>query len=789
MPDDPRPESELEIAHVLFADIVGYSKLPIERQSEFLRQLNQIVRNTEQFRAAETAGKLVPLPTGDGMALAFFTSPEAPVRCATAIAQALQAHPELKLRMGIDSGPVDKVRDVNDRSNVAGGGINMAQRVMDCGDAGHILLSNRVAGDLGQYSKWQSRFHDLGEVEVKHGVKIGIVNFVESDVGNPAVPEKIRRLRRVQAVTARRRTFVWSLGAIAAGAALVAAFWLQSRRAVSPAAASVPEKSIAVLPLENLSEDKADAFFADGIQDDVLTSLAKISDLKVISRTSVMQYRGANRNLRDIGHSLGVANILEGSVRRVGNRVLVNVQLIDALHDRHLWAERYDRTLADSIGLQGELAAEIARALRARLDPEEKTRLATQPTTNPEAYVLYLRARDKQRTAASRVDGIAMDELYAQAIALDPAFAVALARRSILNSRMWHVGRLADRKIKAHALATEALRLAPDLGEAHLALGLWLYYAANDFDAALKELSIAAKTMSNDAELHDYVGLIYNRQGRWREALASFKRAQEVDPRNVHPSGADTLAIVRDWPAAAFECRRLLEIDPQNAFVKMTLAGILAMGEGDLNAAQAILQTIGGPLRDNAGNPTANDTLPRWDLLMLQRDFAGAQKLLDAFPAEEFPPPFVGYKTFDSACTALARGDTAAAHTLFEKVVPLWEAAARDNPEDARFHAPLGILYAYLGRKEEALRESRRAVELCPLSKDALTGPGYLHNLALIYARAGEAEEAVTLLEHLLTIPAWMSLTELRLSWEWDPLRENPRFQKLVAGPEPKTVY
>ena len=248
MPDDSRPESELEIAHVLFADIVGYSKLPIERQSEFLRQLNQIVRNTEQFRAAETAGKLVPLPTGDGMALAFFTSPEAPVRCATAIAKALQAHPELKLRMGIDSGPVDKVPDVNDRSNVAGGGINMAQRVMDCGDAGHILLSNRVAGDLGQYSKWQARFHDLGEVEVKHGVRVGVVNFLDGDIGNPALPEKIRRLRHLQNRAVRRRQIAWSFAAILLAAVLGGAFWIQSRRS-GPAQSiveSVPEKSIAL---------------------------------------------------------------------------------------------------------------------------------------------------------------------------------------------------------------------------------------------------------------------------------------------------------------------------------------------------------------------------------------------------------------------------------------------------------------------------------------------------------------------------------------------------------------
>ena len=364
---------ELAIGHVLFIDIVGYSKLLTSEQREQQQTLNRIVRETEQFRAAEAAGKLVRVPTGDGMVLAFFTSPDAPLRCAVAISHALQGTKQLPLRMGIHSGPVDPVEDVNDKPNLAGAGVNIAQRVMNCGDAGHILLSARAADDLAQHAEWKAQLHEIGEAEVKHGIKIGVVNFFDGDVGNSTVPEKIQRLRQVQAAAVRRRTIAWSLGAIAVVAAVGAAFWIQSRRAGFPTVSSGElQKSIAVLPLENLSEDKADAFFADGIQDDVLTSLSKISDLKVISRTSVMQYRGAKRNLRDIGHALGVGNILEGSVRRVGNRVLVNVQLIDAIHDRHLWSERYDRTLTNSIGLQGELATEIAHSLRARLNPRRK---------------------------------------------------------------------------------------------------------------------------------------------------------------------------------------------------------------------------------------------------------------------------------------------------------------------------------------------------------------------------------------------------------------------------------
>jgi TolB-like protein len=414
---------ELAIGHVLFIDIVGYSKLLTSEQRERQQELNRTVRETEQFRAAEAAGKLVRVPTGDGMVLAFFTSPDAPLRCAVAISRALRGTKQLPLRMGIHSGPVDPVEDVNDKPNLAGAGVNIAQRVMNCGDAGHILLSARAADDLAQHAEWKAQLHEIGEAEVKHGVKIGVVNFFDDNVGNSTLPEKIQRSRQLQVAAARRRSIAWSLGIIALLSVFGAAFWMQSRRAgLVTASGGELQKSIAVLPLENLSEDKADAFFADGIQDDVLTSLSKISDLKVISRTSVMQYRSAKRNLRDIGHALGAGNILEGSVRRVGNRVLVNVQLIDAIRDRHLWSERYDRTIADSIGLQGELATEIAAALKAKLAPEEKARLATKPTTNPEAYLLYLRALERARTAASKEDAFVIDDLYAKALNVERSY-------------------------------------------------------------------------------------------------------------------------------------------------------------------------------------------------------------------------------------------------------------------------------------------------------------------------------------------------------------------------------
>src|SRR2546421_1317000 len=379
-------EIQLEIAHVLFIDIVGYSKLLITEQSELLRRLSDIVRETEQFRNAEAEGKLVRLPTGDGMALVFRNSPEAPVQCALELSAGLKAHPELKVRMGIHSGPVNEVADVNERANITGAGINIAQRVMDCGDAGHILLSQHVADDLEQYPRWRSHLHDLGECEVKHGVRVGLVNLYGDEIGNPDVPKKLQVLRKHRART--RWTAIATALLLLAG--IVAAFVTVSKKSPRPAS-SVSEKSIAVLPLENLSEEKENAFFADGIQDELLSNLAKIKDLKVISRTSVMQYKTAiTRNLKEIAQQLGVSNVVEGSVRRSGNHIRVSVQLIDALTDRHIWVQNYDRTLADSLALQGELATEIAAGGGATLIPQRKAEGGRQPLNKHPSFATHL---------------------------------------------------------------------------------------------------------------------------------------------------------------------------------------------------------------------------------------------------------------------------------------------------------------------------------------------------------------------------------------------------------------
>jgi len=436
------PSSEFELGHVLFMDIVGYSKLLVDEQSDLTRELNQIVRNSEQVRSAEAKGRLIRLPTGDGMALVFFTSPEAPMQCALEISRALKQYPTIKLRMGLHSGPVNPVSDVNERENVAGVGINIAKRVMDCGDAGHILLSKRVAEDLSQYARWRGHVHELGQIEVKHGVKVEVASFYNDEVGNAELPERFKR-----AADANRRAVKRKRNKILIGAAVLTAiasgagFWVFFHQS-SWRALPISDKSIAVLPLENLSEENENAYFADGVQDELLSNLAKIKDLKVISRTSVMQYKtGITRNLKEIAQQLGVSNVVEGSVRRSGNHMRVSVQLIDALTDRHIWSENYDRTLADSVTLQGELASEIAAALGATLSPQEKARVEATPTKNTAAYDAYLRGRavEGEWTADfSNFERAA--QAYREAVTLDPNFALAWVYLSAADSGLYWNG-------------------------------------------------------------------------------------------------------------------------------------------------------------------------------------------------------------------------------------------------------------------------------------------------------------------------------------------------------------
>jgi len=556
----------------------------------------------------------------------------------------------------------------------------------------------------------------------------------------------------------------------------------------------IPEKSIAVLPFANLSADQENAFFTEGVQDDILTALAKVADLKVISRTSVASYvAGPHRNLREIGLELGVANVLEGSVRRAGGKVRVTAQLIEMRTNTHLWAETYDRDLADVFAIQSDIARQIATALEAKLAPEEKALLEARPTTNSEAYVLYLTGLGLEKAAnSSPEDDIAAEQLYMKATVLDPGFALAYAQASILNSGFSGDDR--TRKAKARAQAEEALRLSPALGEAHMALGLCLYFGEKNYDAALKEFEVAAATSPNNAEIYGYIAGIYRRQGRWRESIASFERALSLDPRNRQIAflAGNNHVFLRDWPAAAASYNRALQIKPDYSLPKIGLAYLEVFRNGDPAAGSKILQDIPAGI-----DPNGMVTVARWDLAMLERDYATAEKVLTDSPLEDFPVAGDVPKTFYRGRVALARGDIEIAQRYFAAAKPDMEKRVRDNSDVAEHRARLGLLYAYMQRKEDAIREGHRAIELEPESQDAFHGANAAANLALVYALVGEPDQALTLIERLLSTPGpvlWpdspssITLADLRLRPEWDPLRSNPRFQKILSGPEPKTV-
>jgi serine/threonine-protein kinase len=787
--------SQLEIAHVLFTDIVGYSKKAIDRQSELLGQLNRVVRGTEQFRAAEAAGKLVRLPTGDGMALAFFTSVDAPVRCALEIAEALKTHPQIELRMGVDSGPVDQIMDVNDRPNVAGAGINMAQRVMDCGDAGHILLSKRVAADLAQYSKWQPHLHDLGEAEVKHGVVVSLVNLYTGDVGNPAVPDKVQRARRVETLRGRklRRRSIGIAAALVLFAMLAAGglFWWAKRGAApgigpkAPETAAIPAKSIAVLPLENLSDDKENAFFADGIQDDLLTSLAKIKDLKVISRTSVMSYRNkGTRNLREIGKELGVASVLEGSVRRVGNRVLVNVQLIDTASDQHIWAERYDRTLTDSITLQGELASEIAGALRASLTAEEKARVETKPTDNPEAYVAYLRGREVQlRPETSRENYLSAESFYKQAIALDPKFVLPRARLSFIQALLFEYfepknrARLAEARVNAE----EAVRLDANSAEAHSSLARCAQNA-NDAATTRRELAEAVRLLPNDTTIVLSAAMTQWGMGWNDEALTNFKRATELGPREpktFYNYGVLLKEIGREADARA-ALDRAMQLAPTSIYFRLQRASAETSWTGDTKRARAILASL------PAGqDPDGRVTSAYCTLAIYERNFPEALRLLQAYAGETLPTIDSGgfgtqdSKTYNEGIVRLYAGEFARAYECFDTERWKAEVEVRDEPLSAGNHAALAFLYARMGWKGPAVTEAARALGLEP-PNDVFANVAFHFNLARAYTCAAEPDSALKQIEQLLSVPSDYKANDFRLDPVWDPIRKDPRFHKLV---------
>ena len=802
MAAEVKKEIQLEIAHVLFTDIVGYSKLPIHQQRAVVERLNEIVRGTDEYQAAEAAGRLITIPTGDGITLVFYDNPETPAECALEISRALKKHPELQLRMGIHSGPVSGVIDATGKANVAGAGINIAQRVMDCGDAGHILLSKHVAEDLEEYPHWQPHLHELGECEVKHGVRVSVVNLYTAELGNPGVPEKLKAAR-VAAAARKKRTALrrLSLGTLALFATVAAISFLLLRYKKPPSApgSAVPEKSIAVLPFENRSEDKANAYFAEGIQDEILTRLSKIADLKVISRTSTQHYKSAPDNLPEIAKQLGVAHILEGSVQRSGDAVRVNVQLIKAATDSHLWADTLDRKLTDIFSVESEVAKAIAEQLRAHLTDREEQVIAAKPTDNPEAYDAYLRgvAYTLKAGANDPVNALGAQKYLKEAVRLDPKFALAWALLSYVDALGYLTQNLQPTvalREEARQAAQTALTLQPNLGEAILAKGYYHYSCLKDYDTAVRYFEQARPLLPNSSRIPEYLAYLERRRGQWERSESYFNEAERLDPRNAFLLTQHALSYqsLRRFPEALRKLDQVLNITPDDIDTLVYKAATF-QAEGDLPRAAALL----APLHPNADQTLALET--QVGQAILERRPAPIIARLKEILAK--PDPALGYLNgelrFWLGWAQEVAGDHAAAQESWKQARSELEPFLKQQPENWVLIGDLALTNMGLGDKTAAFAFVEKAIAVNPIEKDPMDGPGSIEILARVSAKMGEPERAVDALQKLLSTPyesplnaanVPLTLALLRLDPMFDPLRNDPRFQKLAASESPKSA-
>ena len=695
MPSEQSSDVKFEIGHVLFIDIVGYSKLLIHEQSEQMQTLREIVRGTEQFRAAEAEGKLLRLPTGDGGALVFRISPEAPVRCALEISMQLRKHPELRVRMGIHSGAVNEIN----RRNI------------------FAAISILVAIAIGSFL-----------------------------------------------------------------------FWQRGKPKTSAPASVIPEKSIAVLPFENRSEDKANAYFADGIQDEILTRLSKIADLKVISRTSTQHYKSAPDNLREIAKQLEVAHIVEGSVQKSGDSVRVNVQLIKAANDSHLWADTFDRKLTDIFSVESEVAKAIAEQLQAKLTGQEEQVIAAKPTDNPEAYDAYLRGLAcTLKIGNTPVNVLGAQKYLKEAVKLDPKFALSWALLSNVDARGYITQALQPTvalREETRQAAETALTLQPNLGEAVLAKGYYYYACLKDYDTAVRYFEQARQFLPNSSKIPESLAYVARRQGQWDRSESYFNEAERLDPRNVYLLSQHAVSYIhlRQFPEALRKLDQILDITPNDGDILATKANI-AQAEGDLPRAAALL----APLHPNADDNTALETQV-YQVILERRPAPFIPRLKEILAK---PDPTLGYVNselrFFLGWAQEVAGDHAAAKETWRQAYSELEPFLKEQPENYFLIEDLALTNMGLGDKAAALALAERAMAVSPIEKDALDGPGAIEILARVATRAGEPDRAIAALQKLLSIAysgplgSNVPLTPalLRLDPMFDPLRDDPRFQKL----------
>ncbi len=637
--------------------------------------------------------------------------------------------------------------------------------------AGGIIQLASAAFPAWELPNWTLR---LVIVLLLIGFPIALILAWAFDV----TPQGIRATPKTElSRPSHRRRNIAVLCALGVLISATAGFFLLPR-----AAARKLEKSIAVLPFESFSDDKESAFFADGIQDDILTSLAKIGDLKVISRTSVMPYRGKTGNVREIGKALGVSAVLEGSVRKDKNRVRINVQLINAANDEHIWAEDYDRDLTDVFAIQTDLAQKIANELQAKLSPSEKALMTRKPTENGEAYLAFVEGHNLATNLEELSKMQQAEQLFERAIKLDPNFALAYAAQSRVQSWIYHNYEVTpERRDRSRDLARRALQLQPNLPEAHLALGFYYYYGERNYDSALRELSVAQDGLPNSAEVYLAMGAIQRRQGRWNESTTNLEKAATLDPNSTWPlqNLAFNYQMMRDYPAAIRTVDRALQIDPASLTLWSLKAQFAIAGSGDFSVTSRALEELKSrPAL--AGTPHA--ILARAGALALQRNFAEAARELESIPDNAFAadPARLSAKYFSLGVARLETGEQAAGRAALTRAREIVEGLLRGAPDDAKMHCELAEILALLGEKDGAIAEATRATQLQPESSDAFEGVVATEALAHVYANVGEPDKAIDLIEHLLTRPSDITTFTLKVDPVWDEIRNHPRFQQLI---------
>lgn len=779
--------SNRRLATIMFTDMVGYSAL-VARDERLAYRLLERHKKVVRGVLPKFSGREVEI-IGDAFLVEFHSALLA-MQCAIAIHQRLAGlkpeqadDPAIQLRIALHLGDIEKPG----RNRVYGDTINVAARLQELAPKGGIALSAPVHHQIE--TRVVLPYQSIGKPTLKN-ISQSLEVFTVEAAAIALLPSQLNPTD----ITGQARPPHLGLVAVALLLALCAGLYaflgFAPHKAAQPPVSPptlAEQRSIAVLPFENLSEDPKNAYFVDGMQDEILTALAKIHALKVISRTSTEQYRGKEPDLPAIAKALNVATVLKGSVQRAGNRVRINVQLIDVRTDAHLWAETYDRDLNDLFKVQSEVTREITTALQASLLPAEAKALASPPTRIPKAYDLYLQAISiVQRTDASSGPVSTAITLYEQALAVDPNFALASAALAQAHMDMYWGApdRTPARLAAAKSAAERALALQPDLGEGHLALGHYHYWGHRDYAAALEQVELARRTLPNDARVPRLLGLIARRQGRWDTALQAFTDAAVLDPQG----GRWFIVVETNWMM-----RRYAEADAANTRVMAAAHNpaqeTVARGQLQVwwKGELAPLRTALGTLAPGSDDYKAN-LLTFYFLHLWSRDYVAA---LDALAANQdlwlhykgsnifLPKPLYAARTYQ------AKGDSGKARLSYAEAQRLLEKELKERPDDADLHAGLGLSYAGLGRREDAIREGARAVELLPVSKDAVSGPDYLKCLAEIYVQAGERDQALELLRKLLAMPAGEALSPalLELDPVWDPLRDDARFKALLAEP------